>query len=132
MNPEIQISDKKEEKEENYVDEEGFVRKPRRDLGLILWFVAGFIGNLSLRFSILSGYYDIIFWPILAYFAYMGIKMYSSHNIDTWKNSKHANLWIYLGCLVAGIVGIIVYYYLKRKERIYLKLHKNIDFGART
>jgi hypothetical protein len=101
-------------------------------LGLILWFLAGFIGNLSLRFSILGGYYDIIFWPILAYFAYMGIKMYSSHDIDTWKSSKHANLWIYLGCLVAGIVGIIVYYYLKRKEKNYLKLHKNAESRAIT
>lgn len=110
-----------EQKEEiNKVDEEGFVRKLRDSVGILLWFIGGPISRISWE---LSSEFDVLvlcLWPVLAFLPYFGIKMYSSHDIETWKHSEHIKLWIYVGCLISGLVGIIVYYYLKGKERKYL------------
>ncbi len=107
-----------------YVDEEGFVRKSRNDVGILIWCIAGVIGRISGGFSSEFDVLVLCLWPVLAYLPYLGIKMYSSHDIETWKHSEHIKLWIYVGCLMAGLVGIIVYYYLKGKERKYLaKMH---------
>lgn len=104
-----------------YVDEEGFVRKPSNVIGIFLFFVALVINGISWR---LSSEFDVIvlcLWPVLAYLNYYGIiKMYSSHDIETWKHGEHIKFWIYVGFLISVLVGIIVYYYLKGKERKYL------------
>ncbi len=112
---------KPDEKEKFNIDTEGFVRKPRDDFGIVLWIIGGAIAFIlprtlpsDLEFLIM------VFWPVSAYIGYLAIKKYSSHDIETWKYSKHTKLWIYVGCLLAGIAGIIVYYFLKGKERKYI------------
>jgi hypothetical protein len=111
---------KKVDEKGRYIDEEGFVRKTRNGIGILLWVIAGIIGRISWQ---LPSEFDVValcLWPVIAYLPYLGIKMYSSHDIETWKHSPHVKLWIYVGCLLAGLVGIIVYYYFKGKERKYL------------
>lgn len=107
---------------EGYVDEEGFIRKPRNINGLVLWVIGGIFSRILLSLPDESEYniLALLLWPVLAYAAFLGIKNYSSHDIDTWKHSKHVKLWIYVGCLIAGLVGIIIYYYSKGKEQKYL------------
>lgn len=108
-----------------YIDEEGFIRKPRNGFGILIWFIAGAIliveKNLPSEYDFLA----IIVWPIFSYLVYLSIKMYSSHDIETWKHSNHIKLWIYVGGLIAGIVAVIAYYYLKGKERKYLAKSHN-------
>jgi hypothetical protein len=120
------ITEKKEPQKinlkEGYVDEKGFIRKSRNNNGLVLWFAASIFSRIlwnlpgEREYDILA----LLLWPVLAYVAFLGIKNYSSHDIDTWKHSKHVKLWIYIGCLLAGLVGIIIYYYSKGKEQKYL------------
>lgn len=110
----------KEKEEIKKVDEEGFVRKPRNGVGILLWIIGVILSRVSWNLPPELGILALFLWPVIAYFAYLGIKMYSSHDIETWKHTKHINLWIYVGCLLTGLVGIIIYYYLKGKERKYL------------
>jgi len=110
--------------EGRYIDEEGFVRKPRNGVGILSWIIGAFLArglwNLPYEYSFIS----IILLPVIAYLLYFGIKAFSSHDIETWRHRKNIKTWIYVGCLFAGIVGIIIYYYLKSKERAYLHTQK--------
>jgi len=108
-----------------YIDEEGFIRKPRDGSGIFIWFAAGVIGKVVWALPSEYDLFALILGLFGSYFAYLGIKMYSSHDIETWKHSNHIKLWIYVGCLFVGLVGIIVYYYLKGKERKYLAKSHN-------
>lgn len=102
------------------IDGEGFARKSRNGLGILYWIIGGAIGMVINKSP---GEYDafvLFLWPIAAYFLYLAIKNYSSHDIETWKYSSHTKLWIFVGSLFAGLVGIIVYYFLKGKEREYI------------
>lgn len=107
---------------EGYVDDEGFIRKQRKIMGLVLWVIGGIFSRVLWNLPDESEYsvLTLLLWPVLGYAAFLGIKYYSSHDIETWKHSEHVKLWIYLGCLVAGLVGIIIYYYSKGKEQKYL------------
>lgn len=113
---------------EYHIDKEGFVRKnedglikkSRNGMGILYWAIGG---GISMVINKAPSEYDafvLILWPLAAYFLYLGIKNYSSHDIETWKYSSHTRLWIFTGSLIAGLVGIIVYYYLKGKEREYI------------
>jgi uncharacterized membrane protein len=102
------------------IDEEGFVRKSRNDMGILYWAIGGVISIVLNKSQSEYDAFMLILWPIAAYFLYLAIKNYSSHDIETWKYSSHTKLWIYVGSLFAGLVGIIVYYYLKGKEREYI------------
>lgn len=103
-----------------YIDGEGFMRKPREGLGILLWLFAGAIGRVIWALPSEYDLLGIILGLFGSYLVYLSIKMYSSHDIETWKHSNHIKLWIYVGSLLAGLVGIIAYYYLKGKERKYL------------
>jgi hypothetical protein len=121
----VQEEAKKVSEKGRYIDEEGFTRKTRDSFGILIWFIAGAI-LVVVRY--LSSEYDfltIIAWPIFSYLIYLSIKMYSSHDIETWKHSNHIKLWIYVGGLIAGLVAVIAYYYLKGKERKYLATTHN-------
>lgn len=107
-----------------YVDKEGFIRKPREVYGIFIWIIAGIIGRLSLSLPSEYGLLALVFGLVSSICIYLAIKMYSSHDIGTWKHSTHVNLWIFVGCLF-GFVGIFVYYYLKSKERKYLTETQN-------
>ena len=114
-----------------YIDEDGFVRKPRNDIGLL------FLSIEFLLIYILDNFrseLDIVVLFLFAYLCYLAIKYYSSHDIGTWKYSRHVRLWICIGCFITLfflpyfipiLVGIAVYYYMKRKERKYLAKHKS-------
>jgi hypothetical protein len=108
-----------------YVDAEGFVRKERNNMAVMLW-IGVVIANLGLRF--MPSYLDILallLWPISAYLLLVAIQIGSSHDIDTWKGTPYVKLWIFLSSLVAGLLGLIAYEILKRRERSYLKKGRN-------
>ncbi len=121
----VKEEEKKVSGKGRYIDEDGFTRKTRDGFGILIWFAAGVIGRITWS---LPSEYDLLALLLglvgssLAYFA---IKMYSSHDIETWRHSTHIKLWIFAGCLVFGFVGIIAYYYLKGKERKYLATIRN-------
>lgn len=97
------------------------MRKSRNNLGILLWIGVG-VANVGLRF--LPSDFDIlalVSWPISAYLLLVGIQMGSSHDINTWKGTPYAKLWIFLANMIAGLLGLIVYDLLKRHERSYLK-----------
>lgn len=102
-----------------YIDEEGFIRKPRDEVsGIFSWIVGGII---FARANHLPSEYDSYYIILLLFGAiplYYAINKFSSHDFETWKHSTHVKLWMFVGCMF-GIGGIIVYYYLKRKERKY-------------
>lgn len=105
----------------SYVDAYGFIRKSRNNLGFLLWIGVAAV-NMGIRYmpddlSILA----LLSWPILAYLMLAGIQMGSSHDIETWKGTPHVKAWIFLGNLFAGLLGLIIYEYLKKRERSYLK-----------
>lgn len=54
------------------------------------------------------------------YACYLAIEAFSSYDIGTWKHSKHVKHLIYAGCYFSIILGIILYYYLKQKEKRYM------------
>jgi len=119
MEPDALNSGEKTSK--RYIDAEGFVRKERNNLGIVLWFGVSIV-LVAMRYmpedlALLS----LISWPILAYILLLGIKMGSSHDINTWKGTPHVKLWIFLANMVAGLLGLIVYDLLKKHERSYLK-----------
>lgn len=94
------------------------IRKERNLLGIFLIPIGGFIGICFDYFQ--SDFISIGIVPfIYAFCIYNAIKSISSHNIDTWKHSKNVKLWLGIGCYFGGIIGVIMYYYLKRKEKIY-------------
>lgn len=119
MEPDALNSGEKTSKQ--YIDAEGFVRKERNNLGIVLWFGVGIV-LVAMRYmpddlALLS----LISWPILAYVLLLGIQMGSSHDINTWKGTPHVKLWIFLANMVAGLLGLIIYDLLKKRERSYLK-----------
>jgi uncharacterized membrane protein len=116
----VQEEPKKVSENGRYIDEEGFTRKTRDGVGILIWVTAGVIGRIT--WSLPSEYdlLGLILGLVCSTLVYFAIKMYSSHDIETWKHDTHIKLWIFVGCLVFGFVGIIAYYYLKGKERKYL------------
>jgi Ca2+/Na+ antiporter len=72
-----------------YVDEEGFVRKPRNDFGFLFLVIGIFFIYMLDNFQ---SELDILILFLLAYFNYLAIKYYSSHDIGTWKYSKHVSV----------------------------------------
>ena len=109
-----------------YTDALGFIRKKRNNMGFFLW-IAVVIAGVLLRYMpsdyYISDYYILafLFWPVSAYLLLMAIQMASSHDIDTWRGTPHVKLWIFLANLIAGLIGLIVYELLKRREKNYLK-----------
>lgn len=114
MNPEERFSG-------TYTDGLGFIRKKRNNMGIVLW-IAVFIGNLLFRFSP-SDYYilAVLSWPVSAYLLLVAIQMASSHDINTWRGTPWIKLWIFLGNLIGGLIGLIIYELLKWREKNYLK-----------
>ncbi len=112
------------DKEEQQFDEKGLVVKQRNGLGILSFFLGGFLYNIVNKlpdeYTNQYGFVILILWVVGAYFIYYGIKAYSSHDIDTWKHRKYIKTWIYAGCLLAGIVGIIAYYFFKGREEKYV------------
>ena len=104
-----------------YIDAEGFVRKERGNMAIMLW-IGVVIANFGLRF-IPSDLYILILlvWPISAYLLLTAIQMGSSYDIDTWKGTPYVKLWIFLSSMIAGLLGLIVYEILKWREKGYLK-----------
>lgn len=90
-------------------------------MGIALWITVVIASILLMNAP--SDYYilEILFWPVSAYLMLKAIQMASSHDIDTWKGSPHVKLWIFLANLIAGLLGLIVYELLKRREKNYLK-----------
>ena len=104
-----------------YTDVLGFIRKKRNNMGFFLWIAVG-ISALLLNYMP-SDYYILafLFWPVSAYLLLMAIKMASSHDIDTWRGTPHVKIWIFLANLISGLLGLLVYELLKRREKNYLK-----------
>ncbi|HPW72602.1 MAG: hypothetical protein IPI63_10680 [Methanothrix sp.] len=104
-----------------YTDGLGFIRKKRNNMGIVLWIAVG-IGNLLLGFSP-SKYYilEVLSWPVSAYLLLIAIQMASSHDINTWRGTPWIKLWIFLGNLISGLIGLIIYALLKWREKNYLK-----------
>ncbi len=103
------------------MDELGFVRKERNNMGIVLWVAVGIAAILLNR---LPGDYSILaipFWPVSAYLLLVAIQMASSHDINTWKGTPRVKFWIFLANLIGGLPGLIVYDLLKRREKKYLK-----------
>ncbi len=97
------------------------MRKSSSGLGFLLWMGVVAV-NLVMR--LLPSDFDILIlvsWPISAYLLLVAIQMGSSHDINTWKGTPYVKLWIFLGNMIAGLLGLIVYDLLKRHERGYLK-----------
>lgn len=112
-----------EENSGRYIDSEGFIRKERNNWGVLLWIGVGVISVImrSSPDSPVLGLLSLVLWPIMAYILLLGIQMGSSHDINTWKGTPYVKLWIFLANMVAGLLGLIVYDLLKRRERSYLK-----------
>jgi hypothetical protein len=118
---EAETSNIEERASERYVDTEGFVRKSRSNLGILLWLGVA-AANITMRYA--SSDFDVLVlmsWPISAYLLLVAIQMGSSHDIETWRGTPHVKLWIFLGNMIAGLLGLIVYDLLKRREKSYLK-----------
>lgn len=118
---EATTSNIKENASDRYIDAEGFVRKSGSGLGALLWLGVVAV-NMGMRF--VPSDFDIlvlISWPISAYILLVAIQMASSHDIETWKGTPYVKLWIFLANMIAGLLGLIVYDLLKRRERGYLK-----------
>lgn len=97
------------------------MRKNSNGLGFLLWLGVA-AANIAMRYA--SSDFDIlvlISWPISAYLLLVAIQMGSSHDIETWKGTPYVKLWIFLGNMIAGLLGLIVYDLLKRREKSYLK-----------
>ena len=95
------------EKNDRYIDDLGFVRKPRNWLGLFgFFFYYALINSINLR-----DLFDILVLLIAATLFYLGIAAVSSHEIETWKHSTYIQTYIFLACIFWGIPGIILYYY---------------------
>jgi len=110
---------------ENIVQYE-LVRKKRNPLGIFSLIAAGFI-NIMIEYFSSNLIIIFVLLFVHAYCIYDAIKAFSSHDIETWKHSPRVKVWIYIGCYFGGIPGVLVYYYLKRKEKKYLtNLNKNI------
>jgi len=106
-----------------YVDSYGFIRKRRNNLGVLLWIGVAVL-NMGIRFIPDDfGILALFLWPISAYIMLVGIQMESSHDIEAWKGTSHVKAWIFLGNLFAGLLGLITYEILKKRERSYLKKH---------
>lgn len=106
---------------ESGIDNKGLTRKKREYIGFIAaWFAAGIVYSIPTESFILL----IVVAPVQAFCIYEAIKAISSHDITTWKHSRHVKLYIFIGCLFGGIGGVIVYYYLKHKEGKYKELNK--------
>jgi hypothetical protein len=119
MEPDASNAEKKAS--ENYVDADGFVRKKSKGLGFALWFGVG-IASFGIRslpddLNIIA----LLTLPILAYLLLTAIQMGSTHDISTWKGTPYVKFWIFLGSMVAGLLGLIVYFILKRREQAYLR-----------
>lgn len=119
MEPDAPNAEKKAS--ENYVDSYGFVRKKSDGMGFALW-VGVVIANFGIRslpgdLSIIA----LLAWPISAYLLLTAIQMGSTHDINTWKGTPYVKLWIFLGSMIAGLLGLIVYSILKWREKAYLK-----------
>lgn len=100
------------------IDNKGLTRKKREYIGFIAaLFAAGIIYRISLPTE--SFILAMVLAPVQAFCIYEAIKAISSHDITTWKHSRHVKLYIFIGCLFGGIGGVIVYYYLKYKEEKY-------------
>ena len=103
---------------ESGIDNKGLTRKKREYIGFIAaLFAAGIIYRISLPAE--SFILSMVLAPVQAFCIYEAIKAISSHDITTWKHSRHVKLYIFIGCLFGGIGGVIVYYYLKYKEEKY-------------
>lgn len=104
-----------------YTDALGFIRKKRNNMGFFLWIAVSTVYVLSNYMP--SDYYILafLFWPVSAYLLLMAIQMASSHDIDTWRGTPHVKLWIFLANSIAGLLGLLVYELLKRREKNYLK-----------
>jgi len=101
---------------ESGIDNKGLARKKREYIGFVAaWIAAGIIYSISTESFILS----IILAPVQAFCMYEAIKAISSHDITTWKHSRHVKLYIFIGCFFSVVGGVIVYYYLKHKEGKY-------------
>lgn len=125
---EAEISNAEKKSSERYLDSYGFVRKRRNNLGVLLW-IGVAVANIGIR-SIPDdlGILALLSWPISAYLMLVGIQMESSHDIETWKGTSHIKAWIFLGNLFAGLLGLIAYELLKKRERTYLKrIHGSIE-----
>ena len=101
---------------ESGIDNKGLTRKKREYVGFIAaWLAAGIIYSIPIESFVLL----IVVAPVIAFCIYESIKAISSHDITTWKHSRHVKLYIFIGCFFGGIGGVIVYYYLKHKEEKY-------------
>lgn len=114
-----------------YTDALGFIRKKRNNIGFLLWIAVG-IAYIGLN-SLVDDYYilALAFWPISAYLLLLAIQMASSHDIDTWKGTPYVKLWIFIGNLFGGLLGLIVYGILKWREKNYLKKRLGTSFPVR-
>lgn len=101
---------------ESGTDNKGLTRKKREYIGFIAALLAGvIIYSIPTESFVLS----IVLILVQVFCVYEAIKAISSHDITTWKHSRHVKLCIFIGCLFGGIGGAIVYYYLKHKEEKY-------------
>jgi tetratricopeptide (TPR) repeat protein len=118
---ETEISNTENKVSERYVDSYGFVRKRRNNLGILLW-IGVEVANEGMR-SIPNnlGILALLSWPISAYLMLIAIQMESSHDIETWKGTSNVKVWVFLGNLFAGLLGLIIYEFLKKREKSYLK-----------
>jgi threonine/homoserine/homoserine lactone efflux protein len=108
--------------ETKWIDEDGFTRKKRQWCGLFFMFLYGALGNTVKSSS--NFVENLIPLLIAAGLFYLGITMVSSHDIKTWKHQKHIGLYIYVGCVFMALPGILVYYFLKGREKKFLKRQK--------
>lgn len=110
-----------------YIDETGFVRKPRQ-LGEVfggtvgVLFVLFVIGKIFGTVSPITGIFSIVSMGVLTY----GITNFgSSHKVDTWRHRRGIEAYIYLaGCLFI-FPGILMYYYFKAREKAFLKKQRD-------
>ena len=109
-----------------YVDEIGFVRKPRQwgevFAGTIgVSFILYVLGRIFGTVSPVTGIAALVSMASITW----GIVEYaSSHKVDTWRHRKYIDIYVILaGCLLV-IPGILTYYYFKARETSYLRKHK--------
>jgi len=118
---EAYTSNSVKESAESYLDDDGFMRKKSNNMGLLLW-LGVIVANLEIdRLPDDLALLALLSWPISAYLVLIAIQMVSTHDINTWRGTPHVKLWIFLGSMIAGLLGVIAYFLLKRREKGYLK-----------
>lgn len=102
-----------------WLDENGFTRKQRQWFGLFCMFCYGALGTtIRPSNSIIANLIPVL---VAAALFCKGILMLSSHDVRTWKAQQLSELYIYAGCIFMALPGILVYYFLKARERRFLQ-----------